>query len=101
MVSSVGPADPGEALVGEGFARDVRHDLGKIANAALVIDDAGLFAAGRAEADELHDSFPLVGCDWKSMSGWIGLGGDYASAGRCGQDRYAGNLAPFMAAWAA
>ena len=28
---------------------------------AVVVDDAGLFAAGRAEADELHERFPLNG----------------------------------------
>ena len=33
---------------------DVRDDLGQVADAALGVDDSGLFAAGRAIADELH-----------------------------------------------
>jgi hypothetical protein len=45
----------------ERVARDVGHDLGEIADLAVLVDDAGLFAAGRAEADELHVS-PFKSC---------------------------------------
>src|SRR5262249_54832278 len=38
----------------ERLAADVGHHLREIANAALVVDDAGLFTAARAKADELH-----------------------------------------------
>ena len=55
-LGNVGLADFGEALRRERFTGDVRHDFRQVADAALVVDDAGLFAAGRAEADELHVS---------------------------------------------
>jgi hypothetical protein len=58
QLREVGLLDLVETLRRERVAGDVRDDLGKIADAAVVVDDAGLFAAGRAEADELHGCFP-------------------------------------------
>ena len=43
-----------EAARRQRVAGDVGHDLGEVADAALGIEHAGLFAAGRAEADEFH-----------------------------------------------
>src|SRR5262249_7333314 len=40
----------------------------EIANSALVVEDAGLFTAARAEADELHGAL--------SPGGWKGIGGE-------------------------
>ena len=56
-------ADLGEPLGRERLAGDVGHDLRQVADAALRIEDAGLFAAGRAVADELHRSSPWSGCE--------------------------------------
>ena len=53
---NVGLLDLGEALRRERVAGDVRHDLRQVADLAVFVHDAGLFAAGRAEADELHVS---------------------------------------------
>ena len=50
----VGLLDLGEAAGGEHLAVDVLHDARQVADLAVVTDDAGLLAAGRAIADELH-----------------------------------------------
>ena len=38
--------------------------LGQVADLAVFIDDAGLFAAGRAVADELHNVVSLERLFW-------------------------------------
>ncbi len=43
-----------EAARGDHFAVDVLHDARQVANLAIVTDDAGFLAAGRAIADKLH-----------------------------------------------
>ena len=43
-----------EALRRQRVAGDVGHDFRQIADAALRVDHAGLFAAGRAVANEFH-----------------------------------------------
>ena len=54
----LGFADLGEAARAQGLAGDIGHDARKIADAALAVEDAGFFAAGRAVADELHWGVP-------------------------------------------
>src|SRR3954466_3796157 len=56
QLGQVGLLDFGEALGRERLARNVGHDLREVADLAVLVDDAWLFAAGRAEADELHVS---------------------------------------------
>jgi hypothetical protein len=47
-------ADLGKALGRQAFAGEVADHLGEVADTALGVDDSRLFAAARAEADELH-----------------------------------------------
>ena len=49
-------ADLREALGRQRVAGDVGHHLGEVADTPFGVDDSGLFAAVRAEADELHGS---------------------------------------------
>src|SRR5215472_5513328 len=57
--------DLGEAPGRERVAGEIGHDLGEIADAPLSVQDSRFFAAGRAEAQQLHDDllngFGLVG----------------------------------------
>ena len=53
----IGLLDLGEAAGGEHGAVDVLHDARQVADFAIVADDTGLFAAGRAVTDELHEIF--------------------------------------------
>ena len=50
--------DLGEAAGGEHLAVDVFDDAREVADLAVLSDDAGLLAAGRAIADELHEGLP-------------------------------------------
>ena len=47
-------ADLGEPFGRERIPCDVGHHFREVADATLGVDDAGLFTAARAEADELH-----------------------------------------------
>src|SRR4029077_14717495 len=62
-----GLLDLREASWRQGIAGKVGHDFREIADVSLCVDDAGFFAAGRAEADELHGSGLLT----THFSGWV------------------------------
>ncbi len=67
--------DLGEALGRNRLGVDVLHDARQVADLAFGIDDAGLFAAGGAIADELHSVLPLsVFLRWISRAGLCGGG---------------------------
>src|SRR4029079_17149561 len=65
----VGLLDLGETGGRERVTVDVLHDLGEVADLAVLVDDSGLLFAGRAEADELHGFSPY---STMLMVGWIG-----------------------------
>ena len=50
----IGLSDLGEAAGGQHGAVDILHDARQVSDFAVGVDDAGLLAAGRAIADELH-----------------------------------------------
>jgi hypothetical protein len=51
-----GLADFGEAFGRQRVPREIGHHLREVANTPFGVDDSWLFAAVRAEADELHGS---------------------------------------------
>ncbi len=53
----IGLFDLGEAAPRQHGAVDVRHHARQVADFTVGADNAGLFAAGRAIADELHVKF--------------------------------------------
>src|SRR5262249_39511884 len=57
--------DLGEAAGRERVAGEVRHDFREIADAPLGVQDSGFLAAGRAEAQQLHDDL------LKGFSVWL------------------------------
>ncbi len=62
----VGLFDLGEAAGGEHLAVDVFDQAREVADLAVLTDDAGLLAAGRAIADELHGRTP-----WGFVLDWL------------------------------
>src|SRR5262249_18702548 len=80
-------ADLGETLGRERFACQIRNHLGEIADAALGVDDSGLFAAVRAEADELHGAISpsrgwcadVAGPDHASDVAWQARGPNHSA----------------------
>src|SRR5262245_27269300 len=69
-------ADFRQALGRQRLPRDVRHQLGEIADPPLGIDNSGLLAAARAEANQLHGALSFL----VELSSRWRRGADHASA---------------------